>query len=200
MFSFQLVGTCVPVAAGLAWAVKHGFPTPLGNINNDIVAVFFGDAATANGQWHEGMNLAAIQRVPLLLVCENNRMAGNVRPKDYLPVPFVTQRAAAYGIQAAYVDGNDIEAVIEAARGAVDYVRDEMRPFLLECETTRLGRHKQGQGDIRGKEEMAALALRDPLLKASIPEERRAAIRDEINSIIESVRSGPDAALPGGTA
>mgnify|MGYP001565348061 FL=1 len=190
MFSFQLVGTCIPVAAGIAWAVKHHLKS------DDIAVCFHGEAATANGQWHEGLNLVAVQRLPLLLVCENNRLAGNVRPEHYLPVPFVTQRAAAYGIRTAHVDGNDVEAVMQAATEAVAYVREESRPFLLECETTRLGRHKQGQGDLRTMEEMTILALRDPLRNASIPEERRQAIEDEIEALIESVRSAPGPAMP----
>ena len=178
MFSWQLVGTCVPVAAGMAWAVKEW------RKSDEIVVVFCGDAATANGQWHEGMNLAAVQRVPLLLVCENNHMAGNVRPKDYLPTASVMERADGYGISAAQVDGNDVELVMEVARRAIAYVRREQRPFLLDCDTTRLGRHKQGMGDLRSREEMAALALRDPLRAHAVSPERQAALMEQIESIL----------------
>jgi pyruvate dehydrogenase E1 component alpha subunit len=159
MFSFQLVGTCVPVAAGLAWAVKNWKKT------DDIVVVFHGDAATANGQWHEGMNLAAVQRVPLLLICENNGLAGNVRSEHYLPVDHVYRRAGGYGITSGLVNGNQVAEVEIVARSAVDWVRTEQRPYLLECITTRLSKHKQGQGDIRSKTELAELALRDPILQ-----------------------------------
>ena len=158
MFSFQLVGTCVPVAAGLAWAVKNYKKT------DDIVVVFHGDAATANGQWHEGLNIAAIQQVPLLLICENNQLAGNVRPEHYLPTKCVSERMRGYGLTGAVVDGNRVDGVMAAAQGAAQIVREEGRPFMLECMTTRLGKHKQGQGDIRSKEELAELAKRDPLL------------------------------------
>ncbi len=174
--SFQLVGTAVPVAAGVAWAVKNHRKT------NDIVAVFFGDAATANGQWHEGVNLAAVQGLPLLLVCENNHLAGNVRPVDYLPVNYIAQRAAAYDIPAFTVDGNDLVQVRGMASKAVSYVRRESRPFLLECDTTRLGKHKQGQGDLRTKEEMAQLALRDPL--------RNVARNPDIERMVEAALEG----------
>ena len=162
MFSFQLVGTCVPVATGLAWAVKNYKKT------DDIVVVFHGDAATSNGQWHEGMNIAAIQQVPLLLICENNGLAGNVRPEHYQPrnLRGVVDRAAGYGIEAQQIDGNLVEGVMQAAGEAAEYVRRESRPYLLECMTTRLGKHKQGQGDIRSKEELAELAKRDPLSHA----------------------------------
>lgn len=159
MFSFQLVGTCVPVAAGLAWAVKNY------KKSDDIVVVFHGDAATANGQWHEGLNLAAVQKVPLLLVCENNGLAGNVRPEHYQPVDHVYRRAAGYGTVSHRIQGNRVDEVQLLACEAADWVRTEQRPFLLECMTTRLSKHKQGQGDIRSKEELEELALRDPILQ-----------------------------------
>ena len=184
MFSYQLVGTCVPVAAGIAWAIKY-------RGTDDIVAVFHGDAATANAQWHEGVNIAAVQGLPLLLVCENNHLAGNVRPEHYLPVE-VRQRAAGYGIESAKVDGNKVELVKEAAEEAVDYVRRESRPFLLDCDTTRLGRHKQGQGDLRTKEEMDFLALRDPLRNAVFAPGVVETLSAEIDMIISEVQMGKD--------
>ena len=190
MFSFQLVGTCVPVAAGIAWAVKSYLKT------DDIVAVFHGDAATANGQWHEGLNIAATQGLPLLLICEDNKLAGNVRPKDYLPVQNIYERAGGYGIGARGVDGNDVEAVMLAAKRAAEYVREQSKPYMLVCETTRLGKHKQGQGDIRSKEEMAELKLRDPL-KDVIAEERLS-IEQQVDDIIREVQAGPDPVFPGG--
>ena len=182
MFSWQLVGTCVPVAAGLAWAVKNYLKT------DDVVVCFHGDAATANGQWHEGVNIAAVQEVPLLLVCENNHLAGNVRPEHYLPVDYIKQRAAAYGIEADSVDGNDVEAVRWVAERAIDYVRTHSKPFLLECDTTRLGRHKQGQGDLRTKEELEELAKRDPLRTAT-PEECQP-VEAEVAELFQRVQAG----------
>lgn len=169
MFSFQLVGTCVPVAAGLAWAAKEYM------YSDDIVAVFFGDAATSNAQWNEGVNIAAVKKVPLLLICENNGLAGNVRSPYYLPTRYVHQRAKGYGIGAARVNGNHVDEVISVVNDASEIVRRDSRPFLLEFFTTRLSKHKQGQGDIRSKEELAQLAKRDPLLY----EERRLGISSE---------------------
>jgi pyruvate dehydrogenase E1 component alpha subunit len=170
MFSWQLVGTCVPVAAGLAWAVKNYLKT------DDIVVVFHGDAATSNAQWNEGMNIAAIQKVPLLLICENNGLAGNVRTPYYLPTKNVVERARGFGVPGNLVDGNKVDKVCEEVKLAADWVRTSSRPYLLECDTTRLGRHKQGQGDIRSKEEIAELAKRDPLLY----EERRLGITGKV--------------------
>lgn len=158
----QLVGTCLPIAAGMAWAVKNYKKT------DDIVVVFHGDAATANGQWHEGLNLAAVNKVPLLVVCENNHLAGNVRENSYNPVG-VSDRARSYGVWSYTVDGNDVMEVRAHARSAVDYVRNLSQPLFLNCQTNRLGRHKQGQGDLRSEEELAELAEQDPLKGMELP-------------------------------
>ena len=182
MFSWQLVGTCVPVAAGLAWAVKNYLKT------DDVVVCFHGDAAMANGQWHEGVNLAAVQQLPLLLVCENNALAGNITPEYYSPFPPYMQsaRASGYALHPDRVDGNDVEAVYRAATKALDYIRKNQRPVFLECHTTRLGRHKQGQGDLRSKEEIAELAKRDPLRDVRL--EARESIEAQVKAIIERIQ------------
>ena len=183
LFSWQLVGTCIPVAAGMAWAVKEYLKT------DDVVVVFHGDAATANGQWHEGMNLAAVHQLPILFVCENNHIAGNVREKFYNPVrPY--ERAVGYGMGSALVDGNDVELVQATAEHIVEWIREERRPYFLECDTTRLGRHKQGMGDLRSQEEMEALALRDPLRNSPVAPERRRILEAEIERIIDECEKG----------
>ncbi|MFQ6027737.1 MAG: thiamine pyrophosphate-dependent dehydrogenase E1 component subunit alpha [Dehalococcoidia bacterium] len=178
MFTFQLVGTCIPVAAGLAWAVKNYKKT------DDIVTVFHGDAATANGQWHEGMNLAAVQQVPLLVICENNGLAGNIKSSHYQPVQTLTQRVRGYGIDGFRIDGNCIEDVFEEVQRSAEYVRENCRPFFLECLTTRLCKHKQGQGDIRTADELAQLAERDPLKDMDL-----SWAREQVRPIIEAVRA-----------
>ncbi len=175
--TFQLVGTVVPVAAGVAWAQKSI------KKNGGIAVAVFGEAATANGQWHEGVNIAAVQKLPLLLVCENNHLAGNVRPEHYMPVDSVCERAEGYGIESLSVDGTDVEQVLHAAKYATAYVRSQSKPFLLECDTIRLGRHKQGQGDIRSKEEKEALALLDPLRDIPIPPEMEREVQELISRI-----------------
>ena len=159
LFSFQIVGTCVPVAVGLAYALKYYQKT------DDIVAVFFGDAATSNGQFHEAMNIAKIKKVPILLVCENNGLAGNIRKEMYLPTETMLERMAAYGLQgqSRRDDGNDIVKIAEMAPRLIEAVRKLGEPVFWELETTRLCWHKQGQRDIRSEEELAKLRERDPL-------------------------------------
>ena len=189
--SFQLVGSAIPVAAGVGWALKNY------KKSDGIVVAVCGDAATANGQFHEGLNIAAVNNVPMLLVVENNGLAGNVRPEYYQPVPHVEDRASAYGIRHSRIDGNDVRWVYNEAQEAGEYVRRESRPYLLECITTRLGRHKQGQGDIRSKEELAELAKRDPLLyeedRLELGAERKEELRQQA---LQQVREAIQAARP----
>jgi len=212
-FAFQLVGTCVPVSVGLAWAVKH-------QKKDDVVAVFFGDAATSNGVFHEACTIASIHKLPLLLVCENNGLAGNVRAKDYRPVPKVCERMRGYWIAAVWTDGNVIdgpshpemfppdgpmaESVKEAAARGVAHVRSGRGPFLVECITTRLSKHKQGQGDRRRPEELSELAKRDPLPRESerlglTAEERDAmwaSVTRELDEVFAKVAADPVAEWP----
>lgn len=159
IFSFQLVGTCVPVAAGAAYVERYV------RKSDAVVVVFVGDAATSNAQFHEGMTIASLRRVPLLVVVENNRLAGNIRPEHYLPTPDVCSRVGAWGVKKhLVVDGNDLDKVHSWAGHLLKDLREEPQVAVLECDTTRLCWHKQGQRDIRTKEEIAKEAERDPLL------------------------------------
>lgn len=186
MFSFQLVGTCVPVAVGLAYALRYYRKT------DDVVTVFFGDAATSNGQVHEALNIAKIKKVPLLLVCENNGLAGNIRKEYYLPTKTVAERMMGYGINWATIDGNDVSAVRVAAQILLEDIRERSEPYLLDCKTTRLCWHKQGQRDIRSPDEIAILAKHDPLLVA----ERRMTLTEEAKQQIwQDIEKGIDVIL-----
>ena len=159
MFSFQLVGTAMPVAAGLAWASRYV------KKEDKVVALFIGDAASSNAQYLEGMNAAAIRKVPLLIVVEDNHLAGNITPEYYFPEgTTVENRLEAFGINNVRIDGNKLDEVISHAETAVGLVRNTSKPFGLICDTTRLLMHKIGQGDIRKPEQIAELAKRDPLL------------------------------------
>jgi TPP-dependent pyruvate/acetoin dehydrogenase alpha subunit len=193
MFSFQLVGTCLAVAAGVAWAAKYYMK------EEDIVACFFGDAATSNGLAHEGINIASVRKAPLLLVCENNGLAGNVRKEFYLPTDTVSERAAAYGIDSNLVDGNRVLEVFEAVESAAKLVREQSKPYLLEMKTDRQSWHKQGQPDSRSREEIAELTKRDPIafeerrLKVSREQRERfeKEIQAEIRASVDAARKAP---------
>src|SRR5215212_8354456 len=100
----------------------------------------FGDGSTANGQWHEAMNLAGIHRLPVVFVLENNRFAYST-PNELEFAVDPIERAHTYGFPGVNVDGNDVEAVFEAARAAADLARAGGGPTLIECQTMRMHGH-----------------------------------------------------------
>src|SRR5262245_47182914 len=121
-----IVGPCILQAAGAGYSFKL--------LESDRVAVaFFGDGAVNNGAFHEGLNLAAIWKLPVLFVCENNQFATEVAFKDAAGNPSVASRGAAYGLPGVEVDGNDAAAVYAAAGEAVRRARASEGPTLLEC-------------------------------------------------------------------
>ncbi|MGI8462174.1 MAG: thiamine pyrophosphate-dependent dehydrogenase E1 component subunit alpha [Solirubrobacterales bacterium] len=105
-----------------------------------VAMTWFGEGSTANGQWHEAMNFAAIHALPVVFVLENNRFAYSTPTElEYAVDPVA--RAAAYGFPGVAVDGNDVEAVFEAARVAADRARAGEGPTLIECHTMRMHGH-----------------------------------------------------------
>ena len=121
------------VATGMALAFKmRGEPR--------VALTFFGEGSTANGQWHEAMNFAGVQRLPAVFVLENNKFAYSTPTELEFAVDPV-QRAAGYGFPGASVDGNDVEAVFEVVRIAIDRARAGEGPTLIECHTMRMHGH-----------------------------------------------------------
>ena len=101
---------------------------------------FFGEGSTANGQWHEAMNFAGIQRLPVVFLLENNRFAYST-PNELEFAVDPVERAHTYGFPGVAVDGNDVEAVFGAAQAAVERARDGGGPTLIECQTMRMHGH-----------------------------------------------------------
>ena len=135
-----IVGPCILQAAGAGYSFKL--------LKSDGVAVaFFGDGAVNNGAFHEGLNMAAIWKLPVLFVCENNQFATEVPFAYAAGNPSVAARGAAYGLPAFEVDGNDIEAVHHVAGEAVRRARSGGGATLLECKTYRTRPHAEGMGD-----------------------------------------------------
>jgi pyruvate dehydrogenase E1 component alpha subunit len=126
---------------------------------------FFGDGATNEGAFHEGMNLAAIWKLPVIFLCENNGYAVSTPAHAALPVKDVAERAAAYAMPAVIVDGQDVDAVEAAVRAAVDRARAGGGPTLVEAKTYRYADHAVNMGRIlldRG-DEVDVWRKRDPL-------------------------------------
>jgi pyruvate dehydrogenase E1 component alpha subunit len=151
-----IVAGGMPLAVGLALADKlQG--------RRNVTACFFGEGAVAEGEFHESMNLAALWRLPVLFICENNLYAMGTALTISESMTEIARKADAYGVAAASVDGMDVLAVSEAARRAVDLVR-EGRPFLLECRTYRFRAHSMFDAELyRPKEEVAEWKRRDPI-------------------------------------
>ena len=105
-----------------------------------VAMTFFGEGSTANGQWHEAMNFAGIHRLPVVFLLENNRFAYST-PNELEFAVDPVERAQTYGFPGVSVDGNDVEAVFEAAREAADRARAGGGPTLIECQTMRMHGH-----------------------------------------------------------
>ncbi len=155
-----IVGPSILQAAGAAYSFKL--------LKNDGVAVaFFGDGAANNGAFHEGLNMAAIWKLPVLFVCENNQYATEVPFSYSSGNPSVAERGRTAGLSAQEVDGNDVLAVYSAAEEAVARARTREGATLLECKTYRTRPHAEGMGDFsyRTREEVEDWKARDPIVR-----------------------------------
>jgi len=152
-----IVGAELPLAVGLALADRlQGAAS--------ITAVFFGDGAVAEGTFHESLNLAALWRLPVLFLCENNLYAMGTRLDRHQAMTDIHAKAAGYGIAAAAVDGMDVRAVEAAVSEAAETVRETGMPFLLEARTYRLRAHSMYDPDrYRPKDEVAGWQAREPV-------------------------------------
>jgi 2-oxoisovalerate dehydrogenase E1 component alpha subunit len=154
------VGTHIPHGVGAALASK---------IRGEwsVTLVSFGDGATSKGDFHEGLNFAAIHKLPVVFYCENNLYAISVPIARQMAVRNVADRAAGYGMPGVVVDGNDVLAVLEATRQAVEYCLAGSGPILLEAKTYRLMPHTSNDDDsiYRGREEVEEWRGRDPITR-----------------------------------
>jgi TPP-dependent pyruvate/acetoin dehydrogenase alpha subunit len=157
--AIAIVGGGNTVVTGLGLAFKL--------MRTDQVAVcFFGDGASNEGAFHEGLNFAAVKRLPIVFACENNLYGASTPFHQTSLVPDVAARGAAYGVRGEIVDGMDVLAVREAAVRAVAEARAGAGPVLLECKTYRFAGHSRG--DVRGyrsRDEEAAWKERDPIVR-----------------------------------
>ena len=181
-----IVGAELSMAPGVALS-----QTMLGR--SGIVACFFGDGAACEGSFHESLNLAALWNLPVLYVCENNQWQAFVHRREAMSREHVADWAAAYGIPARTVDGNDVCAVLAAAQAAAAEVRDSRRPYLLETCTYRTRGHLEpdDQGYV-DQTELAAWLARDPiaacrdrlLAEGSLTPAKAAALADKVTTRI----------------
>jgi 2-oxoisovalerate dehydrogenase E1 component alpha subunit len=153
------VGSHPVHAVGLALAFRVTGETGL------AVMTFFGEGATSEGAWHEALTFAGIHQLPVVFVCENNQYAISTHQRREVPVPDVAAKAAGYGMPGVIVDGNDVFAVYQAAKAAMDRARQGGGPTLLECKTYRLRPHSNADDDrkYRSAEEVEHWRQRDPI-------------------------------------
>ena len=153
-----IVGAQIPVATGMALAFKSK------KLKNVAVS-FFGEGACNEGAFHEAANLAAIWKLPVIFLCENNIYAISLRFEEFIPVKSIAVRAKAYGMPGVTVDGNDVIAVYNAVGKAAARARRGLGPSLVEAKTYRLAGHLcDDPGYYRPREEVAEQWSRDPIL------------------------------------
>ena len=152
-----IVGGSLPLAAGLALADKM-LSRP------QVTCCFFGDGAVAEGEFHECLNLAALWKLPVLFLCENNLYAMGTRIDLAQSATDVVRKAAAYDMPAASVDGMDVLAVEKAALEAAAHVRAGRGPYFLECRTYRFRAHSMFDPELyRNRSEVEEWKKRDPI-------------------------------------
>ena len=158
-----ILGAGTPIAVGAAFAERlQG--------RDRIAATFFGDGAANEGVVHEAMNLAAVWRIPVLFVCENNQYAISLRHEQGSGIPDLASRARGYGFPGITADGMDVVAMFESAQDAVAEIRSASRPCLIEAKTYRFSGHFSAerallQKSYRAAEEVEDWKRRDPLTR-----------------------------------
>jgi acetoin:2,6-dichlorophenolindophenol oxidoreductase subunit alpha len=189
MGSYAIIGAHLPIACGAAWRAQY-------KGHKDVSVCFFGDGTTNIGAFHEALNFAAVWKLPVVFVCENNLYM------EYTPISEVTAvehpaagRAGGYGLESIIVDGQDADEVYRAARTAYDKARAGGGPSLIECKTYRYSGHSRADpAKYRPEGELEKWKARDPikiyrerLLQFGIEEA-------EIDKIDTEVRQEVDAA------
>ncbi len=190
-------GNSVVTGMGLAFKLQQ---------TGQVAACFFGEGATNEGAFHESLNFAAVQRLPIVFVCENNMYGASTAYNKVSLVENVADRACAYGVSSKIVDGMDVLAVRKSGGEAINAVREGKGPVLLECKTYRFVGHSRN--DARGyrtKEEEAYWKERDPIIRlrntltkeAGINESTFEQIEREVKAELEEAtafaRTSPDA-------
>ncbi|MBZ5726484.1 MAG: thiamine pyrophosphate-dependent dehydrogenase E1 component subunit alpha [Acidobacteriia bacterium] len=187
----------VPVAAGCALALRY-------QGKNGVAFSYFGDGATSRGDWHEGVNFASVQKLPVVFICNNNQYAYSTPLSAQMACANVADRGPAYNMPAEIVDGNDVFAVHAATQRAVAHARAGLGPYLLECKTFRMTGHSahdaahyvpSGMFDEWGKLDpitrCEARMLEEGWAGAGEFEHLRAAIRQEVDDAVAWAEKSP---------
>jgi pyruvate dehydrogenase E1 component alpha subunit len=194
-----IVAGGIPIATGAALAYRlRG--------EDKVVACFFGDGAVNEGAFHEAVNLAAIWKLPVVFICENNKYGMSFSTEKSMAVEHVAEKAAGYGMPGVTVDGNDVAAVYEAMETAVARARSGEGPTLLENMTYRWKGHSKSDKNLyRTRDEISEWQGRDPILAFEtrvveaglLSQDDVAAVRDEVvqelRAAVRDANAAPDA-------
>ncbi|NIH83603.1 thiamine pyrophosphate-dependent enzyme [Amycolatopsis granulosa] len=178
-----------PVTHAVGWAMGAKLDGTGG-----AAITYFGDGASSQGDVHEAMNFAGVYRLPVIFFCQNNGWAISVPTGRQVAGGSVAARAAGYGIEGHRVDGNDVVAVFEATRAALDRARDGGGPTVIEAMTYRMGPHSTSDdpGRYRALADERAWAARDPLTRAAaqLPADAVAAAEEHAAAVVREVAEG----------
>jgi TPP-dependent pyruvate/acetoin dehydrogenase alpha subunit len=194
---YAIVGGGLPIAIGLALADKM-------QGRNRVTACFFGEGAVAEGEFHESLNLAALWRLPVLFICENNLYAMGSALSISQAEPDIAAKARVHRVPAAAVDGMDVLAVEAAVKRTCDAVRRDEGPQFLECQTYRFRGHSMADPELyRSKDEVEEWRKRDPIalfreqlaewemLSEAVAEEIETSVAAEIDDAVAEAEAGP---------
>lgn len=196
---YAIVGGHLPLATGLALANQY-------QENGQVVLAVLGDGATNIGEWHESLNLAALWRLPIVFLVENNSYGMGTHLARASAIKFMHAKGCAYGMPGRQVDGMDVLQVRDAVANALDFARDGLGPSLIEAMTYRYRGHSMADPELyRHKEEVETWRLRDPVrhfqtslqLGGLLTDEVAKEIENEVNRIAEdSVRFADESPDP----
>lgn len=191
---FAFIGEGIPVAAGAAFKVRYDKEVLKNESADQVSVAFFGDGTCNIGQFYETLNMAALWKLPIIFVVENNLWAIGMNHFRATSVPEIYKKGPAFGMPGVHVDGMDVLKVWEAAGEAVARARRGEGPTLIECETYRFRGHSLADPDeLRSPEEKAKYAKRDPIVALKkyllendlVKEEDLKAIEKKIDEIVE---------------
>jgi len=193
------IATQIPHAAGIGYARKYRGEAA-------VVGCWFGDGATSEGDWHEGLNFAGIHKLPVVWFCENNKYAISVPLSKQMAVENVADRASAYGCEGFIVEGNDVLACYEVTKKAIERARSGGGPSLIELKTYRFHPHTSDDDDrtYRSREEVEEAKRNDSLIvfadylkeQGLIDdggiEELRAEVKQEVDAEVDAAWNAAD--------
>jgi pyruvate dehydrogenase E1 component alpha subunit len=188
-----IAGGGLPIAVGAGLSSKY-------RKTDQVTICFFGDGASNNGTFHEGLNLAAVHKLPVIFTCENNQYAISTEQRMHQTIKDISIRAISYDIPGVTVEGNDIIAVYKAVNKAVQRARSGKGPTLVECKTYRWRGHHEGDPNLgaryRNKEDIKPWIDKCPIKRfEKVLLEERVLTQARVDEIKETIQKEMDEAV-----